>query len=248
MGLASKANVGVKAQLRSRFPQAFKSFDSLVDARNAASAGREQAIAVLDGNVAMLSVPQAVRTYDAFVGILMNSIRQAVATSYITVVVFDEPDSLTKAKIQEQMKRDHSRASTSVACSQDLVRVPTTDSYSRKDIEAADDVQALVRHRPTRQRFIDEVAMDVLKKVTAQIDRWNASGHTGGHLLFDGIDPRGADRPFSEKRDPQVVGSSDEAVAAFRRETKIGEGVRAPTPSPSPGPSHPLSRVDRTSS
>ena len=224
MGLTSKANVGVKAQLRSRFPRAFKNCDSLADARDAASAAREQAIAVIDGNVLIMAVPQRARTYDDYVAVLMSSLKQAIATALVTVVVFDEPDSLTKAKIQEQMKRDHSRASASVACSQDLVRVPTTDAYSKRDIEAADDVQALVRHRPTRQRFIDEVAMDVLKKLTAQIDRWSLSGHTGGHLLFDGIDPRGADRPFSEKRDPQVVGSSDEAVAAFRRETKIGEG------------------------
>lgn len=246
MGLASKANVGVKSQLRTRFPEAFRACGSLVEARDAASASREQTITCIDGNVAMLSVPQAVRAYDSFVGVLMNSIRQAVATSYITVVVFDEPESLTQAKVQEQLRRDYARASSDVACSRDL-RVPSTDAYSRKDIESADNVQTLVRNRPTRHRFMDEVAMDVLKKVKAQIDRWSASGYVGGHLVFDGIDPRGADRPLHEARHPQIVGSSDDAVAAFERETKIGEGVRASTPSPSLGPSHPLSRVDRTS-
>ena len=230
MGLASKANVGVKAQLRSRFPRAFKNFDSLADARNAASARREQTIAVVDGNVLVMAVPQGARTYDAFVAVLMSSLKQAIATALITVVVFDEPEFLTKAKIHEQIKRDHSRASTSVACSHDLLCVPTTDDYQRSDIDSAADVQAIVRNRPSRQRFVDEVSMDVLGKLSSQVERWNASGHTGGHVVFDGIDPRGANRPIGEKRQPRVVGSSDEAVAAFKRETTIGEGVRAHRP------------------
>lgn len=224
MGLTSKKNVGVKAQLRSRFPSAFRDFGNLVDARDASSATRQQTFACVDGNVLMMAVPMGAKTMDAFVSIVTNSIKATLATTAVTVVVFDDPASLTLAKTQEQMRRDAHRASTMVQCSNDMFTAPTNDDYTGEDIGNVPDVQALIRNRPTRSRFIDEVCRIVMERLQRLIDEWNAAGYEGGHVIFDGIDARGAARPLREPRQPSIVATSAEAKAAFYRETVIGEG------------------------
>ena len=224
MGLASKKNVGVKSQLRTRFPSAFRDFNNLVDARDASSATRQQTFACVDGNVLMMAVPMGAKTMDAFVAIITNSIKATLATTAVTVVVFDDPGSLTLAKTQEQMRRDAHRASTAVQCSSDLVTIPKNDDYTCEDIAKVPDVQALIRNRPTRSRFIDEICRVVMERLQRQIDEWKASGYDGGHVIFDGVDARGATRPMGEPRQPSIVATSEEARAAFDRETVIGEG------------------------
>lgn len=224
MGLHS-AKHGVKAELKLRYPQAFREFDSLIDARNASMAKREEAFACIDGNVLMMSVPQMARTLDAYVAIVTSSLKRAIATCYATVVVFDNPDCITEAKRQEQMKRDASRASTSVVCSSDLASAsPSDDNYQKQYIVNAQDVHTLVNNRATRHRFFDEVAMQVLSNLTSQVKRWNDSGFEGGHILFDGIDPRGADRPLGQPRNPEMVGSCERLRDLFQRSVEIGEG------------------------
>eukprot|EP00966_Prymnesium_polylepis_P086593 2004020-Prymnesium_polylepis.1 len=61
-------------------------------------------------------------------------------------------------------------------------------------------------------RFFDEVAVTVMDRLKAQIKKWNDSGHAGGHVVFDGIDARGADRPSGEARAPGLLSSSEEAA------------------------------------
>jgi hypothetical protein len=224
MGLRS-AKHGVKAELKLRYPQAFREFDSLVDARDASMAKREETFACIDGNVLMMSVPQNARTLDAYVAIVTSILKRAIATCYVTVVVFDNPYCITEAKRQEQMKRDASKASTAVVCSSDIASVsPKDDSYEKQYIVDSEDVHSLVNNRATRNRFFDEVAMQVLSNLTAQVKRWNDSGFGGGHILFDGIDPRGGDRPLGEARAPEMVGSCERLRDLFQRSIDIGEG------------------------
>lgn len=224
MGLKSH-KTGVKAQLRERFPRAFRSFPSLLDARNASQAQREHTCAHIDGNVVFMAVPQAARTMDAYLAVVFSSLRTAVSTAKVTVVVFDDPAVLTEAKLQEQMRRDACKASScSVPCSADLEARPLGDDYDKQYISAAPDVHALVGNRGSRLRFFDEVAVQVLDRLKAQIERWNAAGHDGGHVVFDGIDARGADRPIGQARAPDMVASSPEVAALFRRSAAIGEG------------------------
>eukprot|EP00966_Prymnesium_polylepis_P301132 6958095-Prymnesium_polylepis.1 len=131
MGLHSDKNNGVKAQLRTRFPQAFKEFDDLVEARNASRATREQAYACIDGNVIMMAVPKAATTLDSYIAIVLSSLKKAIATTMLTVVVFDEPDTLTEAKLQEQAKRDSRSLATAVNSSQDLRPSSLSDEYDK---------------------------------------------------------------------------------------------------------------------
>jgi hypothetical protein len=226
MGLKSDKKTGVKSQLRERFPEAFREFSTLLDARNASGATREQAFACIDGNVLMMSVPQACRTFDAYVAIVYSSLLKASATALVTVVVFDDPDSMTEAKLQEQMKRDAARASTTVQCSGDM-HAPSQsspDDYNKKYITSSDNVHTLKENRGSRMRFFDEVAITVLNMLKLQISKWNASGYEGGHVVFDGIDPRGASRSTVETRSSEMVASSDEIGAMFVRDVSIGEG------------------------
>ena len=106
MGLKCSGKTGVKAQLQQRFPQAFRRFDNLCDARDASMASRAQTMACVDGNVVLMSVPQSCTTLDSYVAIVFSSLKQTVATVALTVVCFDEPEALTEAKRQEQERRD----------------------------------------------------------------------------------------------------------------------------------------------
>ena len=224
MGLKSH-QYGVKSELKKRFPEAFKEFDSLVDARDAAGAEREETFICLDGNVLMMSVPQSANTLDSFTSIVFSNLKRAIATSLITVVAFDEPENITEAKSQEQTKRDAARANAKVACSADFaLQNPQDDNYQRDFIVKSNNVQSLVSTRSTRLRFFDEVAVLVLEKLKSQIDRWEESGFKGGAVIFDGIDPRGGNRPLGEKRKPQMLGSSTRLEQVFKRSEDIGEG------------------------
>jgi hypothetical protein len=223
MGLKSNARNGVKAQLRDRVPDAFKEFDTLVDARNASSATREEAFACIDGNVLMMSVPQSCRTFDAYVGIVYSSLLKAIATAIVTVVVFDDPSAMTEAKLEEQRRRDSARAATTVVCSTDMCGT-NADDFTKEYILQASDVHTLKQGRGTRMRFFDEVAMTVMDRLKLQISKWEKGGHVGGHVVMDGIDSRGAGRGIGEVRDNGFVSSSEGLGELFRRSTMIGEG------------------------
>lgn len=223
MGLKSSPN-GVKAQLRERFPRCFKEFDTVADARDAVRATRQQTVICTDGNVLMMGVPASCNTLDSYVSMVASILRTALATSSVVVVVFDNPDVMTDAKKEEQARRDASKKSTSVVCSQDFQSSPLDDNYDKQYIENASNVQSLVANRETRGRFFDAVCVEVLSRMQGQIDRWNASGHDGGTIVFDGIDSRGADRPASEKRMPGFVSTNPEIALLFARDVDIGEG------------------------
>ena len=223
MGLKSSPN-GVKAQLRERFPRCFKEFDTVADARDAVRATREQTVICTDGNVLMMGVPVSCNTLESYVNMVGSILRTALATSSVVVVVFDNPDVMTDAKKEEQARRDASKKSTSVMCSQDFQASPLNDNYDKQYIENSSNVHSLVANRGTRGRFFDAVCVEVLSRLQGQIDRWNASGHSGGTIIFDGIDERGADRPAFEKRLPGFVSTNPEIASLFHRDVDIGEG------------------------
>ena len=93
-------------------PAAFRRFDSLVAARNEVFDGRPQepdhdarrreTAIVLDGNVLMMNVPESLATFSAFADQFYRFVRAAQLASEL-VVVFDEPEHLTRAKRAEQL-------------------------------------------------------------------------------------------------------------------------------------------------
>lgn len=224
MGLKS-AKHGVKAQLRARFPEAFREFETLAQARDASQASRAETISIIDGNVLMMSVPKSACTVDDFVGIVTNNLKRAIATCKLTLVVFDEPEHITEAKKEEQRRRDAARQATAVVCSSDVAStVPTSDDYNKAAVERLPDVHVLVSNRGTRNRFFDEIMVRVLHNLESQNTRWRLAGFEVGDILFDGLDERGADRPKSEERLPRIFGTNSSLPPLFLRDVPIGEG------------------------
>eukprot|EP00966_Prymnesium_polylepis_P110925 2566014-Prymnesium_polylepis.1 len=106
-----------------------------------------------------MAVPKAATTLDAYIAIVFSSLKKAIATTMLTVVVFDDPDTLTEAKLQEQAKRDSRRLATAVNSSQDLRPPSPSDDYDKQYISGVQDVHELVFSRKSRMRFFDEVAV-----------------------------------------------------------------------------------------
>ncbi len=222
MGLKGGAN-GAKAQFKERFGEAFRDFESLSKAREAVGVSRSQTLAVVDGNVMLMQVPTKVDTFDGYVGVVMGQIAAAVRAAKHVVVVFDEPDVLTSAKREEQGKRDSRRVGTTPVCSDDLVACPKTDAYDLAELtNPALNVRLLMNHRGARPRFYDAVCVEALARLKANL----SDGEAGWTVTFDGIDPRGADRPRADApRTPGVLSSAPDVWSnVLARESRIGEG------------------------
>lgn len=225
MGLVSKGSYGVKSQLKERFPSAFRRCDTLADARDACNATRQQSVIVIDGNVIFMAIPSAVTTLDGFVFLINRTVTTAMATADVVVVVFDEPEVLTTAKAQEQMRRDSKRRETQVFHSDDIEgAVPENDDYTIAEIQKSPDVNLFMRNRATRLRFVDEICRIVFERMSKLVNDWNKAGYKGGHLVLDGIDIRGASRPIGEKRVASIVSTSELSKQVFARNVSIGEG------------------------
>ena len=100
MGLAGGPN-GAKALFKHKFPDAFRSFQALEQARDAVGVARKQTLVVVDGNVLVMQTPAAVDTFPGYVAVLAKQLHGAIKAGEHVVVVFDEPASLTRAKQEE---------------------------------------------------------------------------------------------------------------------------------------------------
>lgn len=222
MGLASGDN-GVKSIIKQRYAAATVVANSLTDAVRCTGTSRDKAVICLDGNVLLMQVPQQAASFSAYVGIVSSAIKAAMANARLVVVVFDEPQCLTQAKADEQRRRDAARTKTVPVCSIDISPHPKTDAYTLKELHATSNCHEIVRCRPARQRFFDEVGREILTLLQRTIDKW-AEGDHRSVLLFDGLDPLGADRPAGQTRSPAIWGTDAAVAAMFQREEPIGEG------------------------
>lgn len=222
MGLAS-GDHGVKSIVKQRYQAACIVANSLTDAVRATNTSREKAVVVLDGNVLMMQVPQQAASFSAYVGIVSSAIKTAMANARLVVVVFDEPQCMTQAKAEEQRRRDAARTKTVPVCSHDISPHPVTDAYGKKELFGTSDCHAIVRCRPARQRFFDAVGVEIMALLHKTVGKWAEGGHESV-LLFDGLDPAGADRPAGKRRAPGIWGTDDAIAAMFQREQAIGEG------------------------
>jgi hypothetical protein len=223
MGLKATGDHGVKAIVKNVFSKACRSYTSLGDVRKAVGAERSKTSICLDGNVMLMQVPNSASTFDGYVTIVTNAIKTALGSAALVIIVFDEPEHLSVAKAEEQRRRDQARNKTVVLSSEDIKTHPTNDDYTAEDLHKLVDCQPIVRCRPARQRFFDEVCRQVLLKLRKTIETWADQGHDCV-VLFDGIDPLGAQRPFHQPRNPQIFGSDSEVAAMFQRDSPTGEG------------------------
>ena len=222
MGLSGGPN-GAKAVFKERFAPAFCSFSTLAEARACVGVARKQTLVVVDGNVLVMQTPSSIDTFGGYVVCMANQLNAAVQAGEHVVVVFDEPASLTRAKQEEQGKRDARRTVQTPVCSDDLVVCPTDDDYTKAALDVDGlNIRMLMNHRKARSRFYDALCLAVLKHLESLLigeeeTRWS--------VTFDGIDPRGADRPIGERRAPGVLSSHpDDWLPVLTRESPIGEG------------------------
>ena len=223
MGLTSGPN-GAKAVFKEKFASAFRNFDSLNQARTCVGVSRVQTLVVVDGNVLVMQVPQAVTTFRGYVEVMSNAIHGAILAGEHVVVVFDEPEHLTRAKQEEQAKRDARRAPQTPQCSDDVARpCPTSDDYAKEELEASTtNVYLMVKnHRKTRPRFYDSLFAAVLENLTHMF----ADQDCAWSLTFDGVDARGMNRPVDAPRELGLLSSHPDVwKPVLTRETPIGEG------------------------
>lgn len=227
MGLKPTAGPTPKAHLREKFSDAFRTYSSLSEARDAVGGQRACTVVLIDCAVVCMAVPQAVNEFCAYAQVVWRSVRDAMRAGKIVVATFDEPEVVTNAKRLEQARRDTSKRKRKVVqCSDDLVTLvaPPSPHFTRAQLMACQNVHALKDHRPCKARFFDELAIFMLKEATEAVARWKTNGHDAGALLLDGVDVRGAELSAGEARQPRMVGTDAGLVRLLARERAIGEG------------------------
>ena len=221
MGLKS-GEQGVKAVLQARYPDAFRRFETIGELRKGTHTERQHSAIVADGNVMLMQVPQSVQTYAEYVNIVFGMLKTLAGSASLLAVVFDEPEHMTPAKKEEQMKRDATRGKKTVLASADIDPTPTNDDYNLKELKRLANCRDLIAHREARQRFFDAVMADAVKRLQTSLGAW--VGHESV-LILDGLDPRGADREIGEERTPIIWSSCHKAHHLFQRpDGPIGEG------------------------
>ena len=224
-------DTGVKASLRRRFERAFGRHPNYDECLEELEQGPSQAAIVVDGNVLLRQLPRHVSreatdnlpprnepaTLHDYAEILKNRFFGFFRAADVVVLVFDQPETLTLAKEEEQRQRDG--AAKAVASSADFRS--NTDDYSLRDMKLADPLNDLVKGRAARPRFSDQL----VRMVKSDMSRFlNAKEKT---LVVDGADPRGALRPIGAVRIPRITAVGHEAVALaqwFCKYDHTGEG------------------------
>ena len=128
MGLKS-GDHGAKAFFKKDFACAFQSLKKLTNVRTLVGVQRSQTLAVLDGNVMMNAMPKTVDTFRATCAYCPPDRRGLQAAAHV-VVVFDEPEAMTRPSADEQRRRDQLRQARVPLCSEDLVATITDDNFT----------------------------------------------------------------------------------------------------------------------
>ena len=224
-------DTGVKASLRRRFERAFGRHPNYDECLEELEQSPSQAAIVVDGNVLLRQLPKNVSreatdnlpprnepaTLHDYVEILSNRFFGFFRAADVVVLVFDQPETLTLAKEEEQRQRDG--AAKAVVASSDFRT--NTDDYSLRDMKLADPLHDLVKGRAARPRFSDQLVRMVKNEMARFL---NAKEKT---LVVDGADPRGALRPIGAVRIPRITAVGHEATALvqwFCQYTHTGEG------------------------
>ena len=249
MGLKSGPG-GVKATLTAAVPAAFRRFDSLLAARNEVFDGRPQepdhdarrreTAIVLDGNVLMMNVPESLATFSAFADQFYRFVRAAQLASELVVVVFDEPEHLTRAKRAEQLRRDAARTQRRVLHDAEAARGTDAEllaqlsrpdaspsEFTAENLSRLSSVHALKNgtSRSAKAKLFDSVVRHVYERLMNMRMASEARGETNhGTVVFDGIDMRAWERSDGERRHAFVAGTSELADRCFERDVPVGEG------------------------
>lgn len=219
MGLTS-GQYGIKSFCKETFPNSLRDFASLAECREATKHTAAQTVVILDGNVLVRNVPMNVDAYESYSVVFRGFLKAAFNAGDTVLVVFDEPQRVTRAKLEEQRKRDAASKKAAPVVSPDVQEQlgPTNDEYDAEALQKFNPHE-IMKHRKARDRFFDGLCKDTMLYFQRE---WASSGSPSRRALtFDGIDPRGADRSPSDARDPVMYSSNDRVEAQMSR--KAGE-------------------------
>lgn len=221
MGLCSGC-YGVKKFVKTTFPDALREFPTIESAVKSTGHTQSQTAVLLDGNVLVMQIPVAVFDFDGYVKIFGGFIKAALDAADTVFVVFDEPSIVSRAKLDEQRRRDLSRAKTKIVMSDDLEKqfAPTDDNYTLEVIKQCNP-HDLMSNRKARSRFYDALCKRTMTELM------NRNEYENKTLTFDGIDARGASRGFDEEREAGMFSNCDKIETLMARgdgDARIGEG------------------------
>lgn len=225
MGLGGGEH-GVKAVTKRIFHEAVAEMSTLEAVRVALEKKSSETVVVMDGNVLLRSTPDAISTLEGYVEYSRRQIDRAFAAGDHVVMVFDEPENLTKAKAAEQARRDAQRKKTtsqSVVVSEDIQKLPSDDNYLISSLPVGFPAKDVILLRGARSRVFDHVAMALFaryKKALAQM----LPGAPFKSFTIDGVDGRGGDRAVGDQRRSGLISTLPEADRIFARTQPIGEG------------------------
>ena len=208
MGLKSGPG-GAKNVIIERFTKAVKEVDSFADVL---PNNDDESLVCIDGNVLIKSAPQTVATADEYINYLRSQIASKLKASKHVLVVLDNPAATTRAKTQEQERRDAKKA-VPVPISSDLATSPETDEYEVSSLPNHVIARDLIMTRGAAPRMFDFLLFTVFQQLLKSLDTASQT------LTFDGVDPR-MDRPPEEPRRPKVISSHEDLLY----ETDLGEG------------------------
>ena len=215
---------------------------SLRDRRDYDGAVREQTVVMADGTVLLKAIPARIQTFFDIVAFLCVWITNELQTARHVIIVMDDSKHVTRAKYEEQSKRDRTQTKKKVVCSEDLQEVPTTDAYTLETLHQLDTLRPMLAdHRETRNRAYDAILLAAFEHVCAALRAGNAddadgmsdgSGADDGSwsLTIDGIDIAGAARGPSEPRVATTLFSHE-----WMRATLWPDGCRRNGPKPGRG-------------
>ena len=211
MGLPTGQH-GVKELVKTRCITSWNEYTSLKNARIAHGRESYETGVILDGNVLVRQVPTAASTFEAYTTIFHRFVTQALDAADLVVIVFDEPAKMTRAKAEEQARRDLQSKKSAPIMSSDLVEsfAPQTDDYDYETALRANP-HDVMRSRKARPRIFDCICKNTMKLVM-QSKIYNQK-----ILVFDGIDPRGASRFSGEAREPVMYSNNEQAETLLAR-------------------------------
>jgi hypothetical protein len=212
---------GVKNLVKATCADAVRDFESLAAVVEATGCSPNEAVVLLDGNVLVRQVPMSITDFKEYARIFERFVANALDAADHVLVVFDEPDKLTVAKLEEQIRRDRQHKKKAVVCSADLHDlIPKTDNYTLEQMLQVNP-HDLMAHRGARNRLFDALCKRAMISLFGRLEAQNKV------LLFDGIDGRGADRGVNVAREAGMFSNHPGVEELLRRapgDSANGEG------------------------
>ena len=139
------------------------------------------------------------------------------------VVVFDEPEFVTKAKDEEHAKRDQTQKRNLPVVSEDLDKTPKDDDYDCSLLlDPMVHLQILMANRKACPRFRDFVCGLIFREIKSALIVRKVQLGEESSFSFDGVDPDFGEREIGRKRRPIFV-STNPDFANFLREALPSE-------------------------